>query len=228
MEIDLKEVVTLIPTIMIYFVPGIIYLTTYRFIVTDDSKVSENNYFSFGAIVVSFIIYSIVAFFITVLNIPCIEIEINKDLSFSSNYLLIYIASFSLAVILGKLARVQWFEEKILGNWLKRTQNDLWFSLADRELGCYITIFLNDKDEIIRGIYYKYYNENGNTWVVVSQFIKFGFDGIIKEDHSDCNTRMAVICMSDIKKVYIDYNEKSVKIHEKVRIPAQLKILNYR
>ena len=227
MQIDLDKLISMLPSIMIYIVPGVIYLATYRFVVNSSKKVNEKNLFSFSLVIISFILSSSIIFLLNLIGIRDTNIITGEHFNFSTYYFLILFFSFGLGLLLAFIRKCSWIEEQILRKYLNRTfDENMWFSLADKNLGCWINVFMNEKNstqrQSIYGIYYKSFSDSNGTWLVISQYIKYDIDNNIVENYSQNNERMMVVSLKDVNTVEIIYQSNSKKIHEKGNVPLRV------
>ena len=224
MSIDLEKLIKIIPDILLYFVPGIIFFTVYNFIVNKNgnSEKKETKFFSVENIIGSFIITVMASKILSWTKIENIKVEVTDVYYFHTHWVYIFAFSAILGIVFGLLRNSQWVEEKIVGDILKRTYNtSIWDSVRDKNKGCWVTAFFNN-GETVYGIYYRYYNENDTDWIVVTQYIRKNSKGKIIDNYLDDNLRAMVIPVRELDKVEIIYTAESRKIHKKINnIPRE-------
>lgn len=188
---EIKELIYSLPYILLYIVPGAIFLKMYAFICS--KKGSDYQHFILGSIILSYII------------VKLMELITKQPV-------LIILATIILAYYFSLFYRSSLFEKLLDVARIHKTINDNIFDdIIDFNNGTYIQVYLPNE----RIVYYgavSIYDENKDGYLVLSNYLAKNYSNEIINDYSDNDTECVAIRISDISRFEISYSPESKKI----------------
>lgn len=210
---EILEIVDILPKLLIYFLPGVLFIKTveYQLSITR----AESKFIFVYYILVSYIF------------INCGEL-ISK---FRYGYFDIYTSEFTfgtiiLSIIVGYVTGL-FLKSDISLEVLRflriyRTNSSSIFAdIKDIELGTWIKVYLNDDKIVYSGAFREYENSSNydNTFILLSHYISYSYNKYDKTDISEYmfvderkNTQWVAIKIKNINRIEIDYAENSKKL----------------
>ena len=189
---DIKYLIEHIDTIISYFLPASMFMFTY--------KLTAHYAKNIKVISVETVLYS---FLITAFA---------RKISPSIDIVAICLSCLIAGFLSGLLKNNTSFEKWYRGTFKKVYNDNIWYGITDFEKGCYIKAFLDDKISYY-GVFKDDYSDGKNTWIIISEFVKYNGSEVI-EDFSVDKTRQVAIDTSRITHVEIKYAKDSHKIFE--------------
>lgn len=193
MTLDLKYVIENLDNIVAFFTPASVFIFSYGLFANYSKKIAI---FSPETVICSFLINMIAN-------------SIRPGISFAMLHLVCLFAG----GIVGYLKNLPSVEAWIRRNLNKVYNDDLWYGIADFQLGCYIEVFLKNTTKSYYGVFKDDYMHNGSMWITLSAFTEYD-NGMKNEKKSfaDDQTRHIAINTDDIARVEIRYSKDSIKI----------------
>ena len=207
MSIDLKELIQILPDLIMLLLPGWIFLFLYRFCARRPHKTSV---IALENIISSYVLtlcYTSVSnyFFKTTSIVPIVL------LSFSA----------AIGVLLGCI-RVSSFVKEHVGEIFGiRLEESVWEGIADMQKGVYVRVFLEGENLVYKGIYRRYYLSSGETWIQLQEYTVRQITNVSYEEENKLPclysykskaNHLVAINTKDIKRIELLYDKDSKKL----------------
>lgn len=203
MNIDLSELVKILPDVIMLILPGSIFLCLFCFLARRPIKKISIN---IEVIVISYVL-KLIAFFLFG--------ELDGDVN---EALCILLFSACTGGIIGWIIGLPCVEN-VVGEFLGvRIEDSVWAGIADMQKGCYVNVFLEKEKIVYHGSFRRYYPSEGETWIELQGYIvqKVGSDGQIEPSaiysHKNEDHQMVVINTKNIERIEIVYNKESNRL----------------
>lgn len=202
----LKDLITLLPLLIIYILPGYVFISIKNFIGNINQSDDKNDILK--SIVISYII-------INFESLICLHVG-KFILDISSPKSIIFTVCFTVAIayIYSRIMQCE-FSYKLL-KYLKITRSlkgDILTDIMDFEMGMWIRVFIKPEEVIYVGKIRKFEkNGDSNYTVVLSNFILYGYSGEEFINNQDNNHDWVVVNVKDTYRIELVYNPKSKKI----------------
>jgi hypothetical protein len=220
MVLDFVELINILPGIIMYILPGVIFWKVFRFISLKAMGKVESKSEWTTIILTSFLImlpfnlfeWKTKFSFLGTWNIEILDIEIFKNI-------IILVCSLFVGIIFGFISKDQRLNEKFLAKFFNRTlhDDDMTADMADPSHGMYIKLTSYTKKIIVFGSLRRQYNYRDDVWFKIQAY------KITYIDHNSLNvnyaddekkdkTRIVHLKLSDYDIVELTYSPKSLKI----------------
>ena len=210
MPLDFTKLIEILPGIIMYILPGAIFLKTFQFVsLRPIDKVKDSSEW-LAVILISFLImlpfslYDWKSLFPT-LNEPEIVRVVN---------IIIVVSSFFLGLITGMAVKCKWLNENVLAKIFNRTFYDsyMWHDVSDFKNGMFIKLESHDKGYYYKGVLRGQYNYGNDTWFKIQYCEKVSYGQKNDDpDHSDKSRIMTLLKLSDYNIVNIKYPQANNK-----------------
>lgn len=203
--LKLKDIIPLLPLIIIYTVPGYIFIYIKNFILGKNQQ--EDNKVILKSLIISYIMVNF-----TTLILSLFGYIMNTSLS--SHIILL----FTVTALCGYLyAR---FADSDLGNELlfkfsvrSSLRENILNDAIDSEYGMWLRVYLSSEKLVYLGQLIQYDSElEKNIVIVLSKYIIYDYDGNVLQDNSENNTERVLISIKDNFRIDLIYNSASKKI----------------
>lgn len=204
--LKIKEIISLIPLLIIYIVPGYVFISIKDFII--NKKKSEDKNFILKCIVISYIIINL-----EMLILDCFKISI--DISSSKSVVFTFCFSILVGYLYSILIQSELSDEFIKKIKINRSlKTDIARDIVDFELGMWVRVFLNSEQIIYVGKLRKFERVSDTSYdIVLSNFIQYGYLGEKAfVDNQNNNKEWVFINVKDNYRIELVYDPRSRKI----------------
>lgn len=203
--LKIKDLISLIPLLIIYILPGYVFISIKDFII--NKKKSEDKNFVLKCIVISYIIIN---FEILVLN----KFKISIDISSSK----CIIATFCFSLLIGYIYSI-FIQSQPCDKFLKKIKisrslkTDILTDIVDFQLGMWLRVFLSSEKLIYVGKLRKFEKVSENSYgIVLSNFILYGYSGKELVNNSENNFEWVFVNVKENYRIELVYSTSSKKI----------------
>ncbi|WP_061215029.1 hypothetical protein [Syntrophomonas wolfei] len=200
---DVATLVKQLPTLIAYLVPGYFLLATMNFVLSSGTK--EDEHLGIKSLAISY-----------VLIIACNSACRNWDLLSGVNPKVLAIL---IAPITGYLLARILLSENIScifrGIAITRSvRNSFLSDIVDFERGLLALVYLPEERKVYKGHIRKFDDdgESDNTFILLSNYVKYDYDGEEKDNHENENNYRVLINTKDISRIELVYDITSKKI----------------
>lgn len=212
---EIEELIKILPDILIYVVPGAIFLYIHYFICSNEDSKENEKHFIFKSIILSFIIVN----FLKLLGKPTISfieqitgLQVNKTIV-SFKIALILIASIILSYLLSQLYLSAFFQKLLNFLGINKSIHSKWLNdIVDLELGTGLRVYLPSERIIYCGKLRKYEEKDENYMIFLSNFSSHTYDSEEKADFTESNESWVALNTKDISRFELFYYPNSQKI----------------
>lgn len=200
-----KEFISVIPLLIIYILPGYVFISIKDFII--NKKKSEDKNFVLKCIVISYIIINF-----EILILDCFKISVN--ISSPKNI----VCTFCFSILVGYLYSIlsqSEFSNKLLKRFkiTRSLKTDIVTDIVDFELGMWVRVFLSSEQVIYIGQLRNFEKVSDNNYdIVLSNFILCGYSGEVFIDNQKDNKEWVFINVKDNYRIELVYDPRSRKI----------------
>lgn len=197
---SITDIVKQLPTIMLYFVEGYIFVSTYKFIASKD-KAIETKYLLLKSVVISFVIK-------TLFDCSCSLFGI----SFTSDsiYTLVLCAlSVVLGYVCGKIVIAEWFHKVLFSLGVQRTPNqNIWDDVIGERQNCWVCLQSKQKENIKYLGLCSYIEDYEREPIFALKYYQvLNNKGEVVADYSDSDN-VIVLNTKDFERIDIFYDKK--------------------
>lgn len=201
----IKDIIAVLPLLIIYILPGYIFISVINFIV--NKKYKEDKNIILKSLVISYIIINIETFLLGLQGIlfdisSAKSIIITFGVSILSAYLCAQIIdNESGNIILKKLKIARSFKSDVIAD------------ITDFELGMWIKVFISSEKLIYVGKIRRFEQVVDLSYIIVlSNFILYKYSGDEVENYSSDNTKWVFLSLKDNYRIELVFNPTSKKI----------------
>jgi hypothetical protein len=204
--IEIKDLLSSLPLLIIYIVPGYVFISEMNFIL-GNKKVDDKNIL-LKSVAISFIITNLLSVLYLKTYNANFDISLPKNIFFT--ILITIVFAYVVSIFLKSEICGSAFKYLNISNSLK---SDIFNDLVDFELGMWIRVYLQDEKLIYQGKIRKFdrTSEDGNTYIALSNYLLQNYDGEILENSEEFNTRWVLISLKDNFRIELFYEPNSNK-----------------
>lgn len=204
--LKIKDIITVLPLLIIYILPGYIFISIKDFIL--NKKPIEDKNILLKSIVISYVIVNLE---------KLISIHFSrKDMDISSPKSIII--TFVLSIIIAYVYSMVLYcprTTKLL-KFLKITRSlklDILTEIIDFDKGTWVRVFLNTEEIIYVGKIRKFEQiTDASCYIVLSNFITYNYENELFVDNENCNTEWVLLSVKDNYRIELVYKSSSKKI----------------
>lgn len=204
--LKIKDIITVLPLLIIYILPGYIFISIKEFIL--NNKPMNDHNIMLKSVVISYVIINLEK--LMLLHF----LRMDMDISSSESIIITFIVSIILGYFYSMLIYCP-LATKLL-NSLKITRSlktDVLTEIMDFEKGMWVRIFLNAEQIIYVGKIRKFEQISDTIcYIVVSNFITYNYKNKKLVDNENNNTEWVAICVKDNYRIELVYDATSKKI----------------
>lgn len=199
--LDINTIINILPEIIIYVVPGFLFLSVHNFICAKQKE--ETNNLLIKSIVISYIFINIMKFIELVF-----KYKFEDDLFSLITILLSILSSYYIS----RLYNSNVFD-KILALLIinKSVHDDIWNDIIDVKHGMYMEVYLPNEKVSYYGQFRNSESKKDNKYIVISNYELKDYNGNIICDFEHDYSKCVMINTKDISRFEICYNIESYK-----------------
>ncbi|MFT5871278.1 MAG: hypothetical protein ACI8WT_000196 [Clostridium sp.] len=204
--LKIKDIITVLPLLIIYILPGYIFISIKDFILYKKQRDDKN-------IVLKSIVISYVIINFEKLVVLCVH-KSNMDISSSKSIM----STFFISIIIGYVYSMM-SQSDIASCCLKKLnittsmKSDMLTNIIDFKLGMWIRVFLNSEQVVYMGKIRKFEKIADSSYhIVLSNFMLYGYSGEEFVNNGGLNTRWVAISVKDNFRIELMYEPASKKI----------------
>ena len=209
--LKIKDIIIVLPLLIIYVLPGYVFISIENFILNKDQKDDKNSILK--SIVISYIIIN---FEKLMFNILRHILKFNFSIDISSPIAIITTVCFTILIAYVFSIFIQSQLSVKLLKKLKITRSmsqDVITDIVDFQLGMWLRIFLSSEELIYTGNLRKFEKiSEGCYTIVLSNFILYDYSGETIINYENDNTEWVLINVKDNYRIELIYNSESKKI----------------
>lgn len=201
----IKDIISALPLLIIYILPGYIFIGTINFIVNKKDKEDKNVILK--SLVISYIVVNTEK-----LLFKCVGI--NFDISSPSSVIFSFVFTIIIAYICSMIIDKE--SSNIILKKLKIARSfksDVIADITDFELGMWIKVFVNSEKVIYVGKLRRFEQiEDTNYIIVLSNFILYKYSGDELVNYHDDDTEWVMLSLKDNYRIELIFDPASKKI----------------
>lgn len=202
MNTDLRIIIESLPTIILYVVPGYLFLWVYSFKLSQE--IGKDRYLLLKSIVISYLII------IPIDTVGKVCHLISSD-SYSGKILVMVIA-----VVTGYLFS-SFVASYSFTNLLKRIRiyrtihSNIWNDVADDDHGVWIIAYMPEEKLIYKGAIIKYEEKTDteNIYLLLGNYTLLNYDGEVIQSFEDRHNRCVLINTRNVSRIELEYHPQS-------------------
>ncbi len=197
---QIQAIINVLPGIVIYVVPGYIFLWVYTFTFSKD--IENDKHAITKSVIISF-------FFITLFR----AVGIDSFLSPMVICALIVIPAVSGYLFTRILTSkpVCYFIRLIGIN--KSFYSDIWNDIVDFKYGQWLRVYLPEERVVYLGRLKRYEETvTDKTLIVLSNFASYDYKGEVMDDHKKSPEKIVIINTKDVSRIELYYDKRSVRV----------------
>lgn len=192
MDEIILDVITNITGFMTYFAPGYIFISGFNYAACLERE-TEKEYLIIKSISISYLLYTVVNYIGTKLNIEVLLIQV-----------ITFICAILLGLMLGRMHRAKWANQVSLFFFKREMTNnifvELWESARDKDAVVCVTLTMKDGIGIYEGQLYKISSYNKNPEILLSYYTCYDNTMKIISDYSNTENVNLLVRYSDIQR----------------------------
>lgn len=208
--VDIKEIISILPSIFIYILPGYIVLWIKSFLLSQN--MGKGDHAITKSILLSYIIITVEKFIFKLIGI-------NQSNSFFDETLIFKVITILVSVLIG-YGVGRFLVSNLCCKILKKLginkslHPGIWSDLADLEYGLWISVFVPNESVIYNGKLRKFEETDGNEnyFILLSNYTCYSYSAEPIINYSNDNSKWVAINTKDISRIEIFYHSKSKKI----------------
>ena len=207
------DIVNQLPSIMLYFVEGYIFITIYKFITAKDKEV-DTQHILLKSVVASFVLRSAFDFVLTLFSIK---------MPVDNFYILtLCVLSALVGYIFAKLVSSQWFSSVLFSIGIQRTPNKrIWDDVIKDKQNCWVCLQSRRKDNVKYLGMCRYIEEYEREPIIALSYYQIvDNEGNVVADYSDTDN-VLMINTKDFERADIFYDEQFGTVANIKNIPAK-------
>lgn len=211
---DVKNIIALIPDILVYIVPGALFLYIFYFICSKENDKETESHFLFKSIILSFVLTN----FVKLCGKPIIwilSLQIKKQFVVPS---FLKVSSIILFSIVSSYLFSIFYKTKFLTDILKKfgvtrsVHKNCWNEVADSELGMWVRVYIPSEKVVYCGKLRKYEEKDDNYLFFLSNYNSYTYDNKDIDDFGDADEKWVALNIKDTSRIELFYSKQSSKI----------------
>lgn len=204
---EIKEIITFLPSIFIYVVPGYLFLKAFNYVVSWNKTTFKENIFEY--IIISYILCSIQKFLLSILFS-------NVYLNTPGEIICLLIESCILGFLCGKFIISKWYSKIRKKLNIKRTiNNSVLGDIVDKDSGTWARVYLKDEKIVYDGAIVLINNKDkiDEAFIVMNMYSTYSYgtaninENMLVDDPKKEN--FVTLKLKDIYRIETSYKEDS-------------------
>jgi len=204
--LKIKDIITVLPLLIIYILPGYIFISIKDFILY--RKQGDDKNIVLKSIVISYVIINFEK--LAVLDI----FKLNMDIASSESIMSTFFISIGIGYAYSMLSQsdlANYCLKKL--NITTSMKSDMLTNIIDFKLGMWIRVFLNSDQVMYMGKIRKFEKiADSGYQIVLSNFMLYGYSGEEFVNNADLDTRWVALSVKDNYRIELIYDDDSKKI----------------
>lgn len=205
--LKIKDIITILPLLIIYILPGYIFISIKDFIA--NKKQTDDKNIILKSIVISYVIINFEKL------LSQYWLGFNMDISSSESIIITFFLSIIIAYIYSMLINCQLSSRTLKKLKITRSlRTDTLTQIMDFDLGMWVRVFLNSEQVVYVGKIREFEVISDTTYhIVLSNFIQYNYEeGKELINKAESNTDWVVISVKDNYRIELVYEPNSKKI----------------
>lgn len=196
---SIAQIIKELPTLIIYLVPGYMILWTLNY--TLSREMAPNNHLVFKSLALSYLLIQIS------------NLITQKYLDRPASIITLLVWGPIIGYGLGRILKTQWFKKFLHCIGINRSIHENFLNdIIDDEKGVWVTVYLKDKIYLGKIRKYEEKRDMSESYIVLSNWIKFDLAGEEKENHEENNDFRVLIKLKASDRIELQYHPESVNI----------------
>lgn len=191
---DIVELIDNISKILIYFLPGRIFLSVFSYFLK--KQVADS--------------YYVVSISISYLFVSIYRMIFNTN-GGNEEAGIVLLSSIVLAMLLGTFCKSKKFEKLHVFVTNRSIHRSVLDDIIDPKYNTYVKLYISSDEVIYYGLYKGHEDHEGDNYILITDYDVKDYNGNKKVDYTDDRSCWATINTKDISRIEVFYNAKSEK-----------------
>lgn len=206
--LKIKDVISVLPLLIIYILPGYIFISVTNFVINKKQETSNN--IVLKSIALSYIIINIES--LILIKLPYAK---EMDISDPRTIIITVFVAFIASYIYSRFIISESCDKTLKMLKINRSfKTDALGAIVDFKIGMWVRVFLTTDQIIYQGIIRRFeqITDDGDYFIVLSNFSLYNYKGKELDNNETDNTKWVAINLKDNYRIELYYSPDSEKI----------------